>query len=311
VDLTEDLPFYRGSIAQKNDLMQLAIAWGHKHHVVIRRTTSNGIEFISGETLKEVDLKHMIVAYSKDIADGYKNVQAPFDKLHNLVLQQGRHWITHHTVNGHRDEESLIPGFDMIVLDIDKGTTIQEVKSLLKDYKFLLHTTKRHSANHHRFRIIMPLNYHMTMEADEFKEFMHNIAEWLPFEIDAQAGQRARKWMTHNGKHFYNDGNLLDARLFIPKTAKNDERQKVVQTYQSLTNLERWFVQNSTSGNRNNQLLRYSLLLVDMGLPADQVRVAVVAMNNKLSDPIPETEIDSTIMVTATKAFIKRAAQAA
>jgi len=56
----------------------------------------------------------------------------------------------------------------------------------------------------------MPLNYHLSMDAEEYKEFMANIAEWLPFEIDTAASQRSRKWLTHNGTHIYNDGQLLD-----------------------------------------------------------------------------------------------------
>jgi hypothetical protein len=140
---------------------------------------------------------------------------------------------------------------------------------------------------------------------------MANIAEWLPFEIDTAASQRSRKWLTHNGTHIYNDGQLLDARLFIPKTAKNDERKKMIMTYESLTNLERWFVKEAVNGGRNNQLAKYAFLLVDMGYPIDHVRSSVMTLNGKLDDPLPETRIDSTVMVSATKASIKKAAEAA
>jgi hypothetical protein len=298
-------------MVQKKDLLHHAATWGHKNHVIIKQTTTNGIDFISGETLKETDLDHLILSHSADIADGYKNVQAPFDKLHNLVLKKNHNWTTHHTVDGHRSDDSMIPGFDMVVLDVDKGTKISEATQLLEDYKFLLHTTKRHTNANHRFRIIMPLNYHLSMDAKEYKEFMANITEWLPFEIDTSASQRSRKWLTHNGLHIYNDGQLLDARLFIPKTAKNDERKKMIMTYESLTNLERWFVKEAVNGGRNNQLAKYAFLLVDMGYPIDHVRSSVMTLNGKLENPLPEDRINSTVMVSATKASIKRAAEAA
>ena len=195
----------------------------------------------------------------------------------------------------------------MVVLDIDSGVSIQTVKLLLSEYKYLIYTTKRHTADHHRFRIILPLNYHVALNEQEFKDFMSNIYEWLPFSADTATGQRSRKWLTCTGNYEYNEGiQVLDAMLFIPNTAKNDERRQVVQTFQSLNHLERWFVQNSEHGNRNNQLIRYALMLVDMGNTIDQVRNNVLAMNEKLDNKLPETEIDKTIMITANKALMRR-----
>ena len=302
VDLQADLPFYRGSISARQDLMLSAIAWGHKNHIIIKKEISNGIEFISGETLQKSDLDHLTLAYSTDIADGYKNVNSPFNVLHQLVQQEDKHWINHHSINGHRDEECMVPGFDMVVLDIDKGTRVQESLSLLKDYKFLLYTTKRHTPVNHRFRIILPMNYHVKLSAEEFKAFMKNIVGWLPFGItvDGGASDRCRKWLTCKGQYKYNNGDkLLDAQLFIPKTAKGDERVKFVNTYQSLTNLERWFVQNSSTGDRNNQLFKYAAVLVDLGYSAADIKNAVIAMNEKLPDKLPLTELNDTVIKSA------------
>ena len=94
--------------------------------------------------------------------------------------------------------------------------------------------------------------------------------------------------------------------MFIPKTSKNDERKQIIQNNQSLTNMERWFVQNSNAGNRNNQLIRYALLLVDMGKPHNDVRDGVLELNKKLSDKLPTPEIDTTIMVSVARAIVKR-----
>jgi len=157
--------------------------------------------------------------------------------------------------------------------------------------------------------MILPLNYHLELAREDFKYFMANIFEWLPFDVDTGAGQRSRKWLTYKGQYAYNKGKqLLDAQLFIPKTAKNNERREVIQTYQSLTNLERWFVQNSTSGNRNNQLLKYAMMLVDMGYAEVQIYENVKAMNAKLTNKLSKSEIDATIMRTVNSALGKRAA---
>ena len=307
-DLFEDLPFYRGSNIVKKEMMDYAIDWGYRNHIVIKHTMNNGIEFITGETLKRTDLTALTVAHSADIADNYKNDSAPWDKLYMLTQKPNYNWINHHSLNGHRSKETLKPGFDMVVLDVDgSGVTIKAASKLLEDYKFLLYTTKRHTDTDHRFRIILPMNYRLTLDSNDYAEFMVNIFEWLPFNVDTQAKDSSRKWLTH--KHFfsYNTGTqLIDARLFIPRTSKNDERKKVIQTYQSLTNVERWFVQNSEAGGRNNQLIRYALVLVDMGYAIDVVEKQVKKLNSRLPDALSDKEIDETILRTAATAIIKR-----
>nr|MDA3807745.1 hypothetical protein [Thiomicrorhabdus sp.] len=308
VDLTESLPFYKGSNAQKSELMQLAIAWGYKNSVIIKRNYDADIEFIRGETLIPTDLENMSLAYSDDIAVGYKNVQAPFNKLHVLMAKTHTHWINHHSLNGRRSEDNMIPGCNMVVLDVDSGTPVNKIKLLMKDYAYLLYTTKRHTATHNRFRLILPLNYQLKLDESDFKEFMNNIYEWLPFDCDTATGQRSRKWLTNDKAIIeYGSGELsLDALLFIPRTNKNDERMRSIQDSQSLTNVERWFMGSTNAGNRNNQLIRYALMLVDMGDDIASIRNNVIALNKKLPNQLAEAEIDSTIMQSAGKAIIKR-----
>ena len=308
VELTEQFPFYKGSVSQKNDLMQLAIAWGYKNQIIIKRTINSGIEFVKGESLEGTDLNKIKVAYSHDISDGYKNAYVPFDKLHGLVLQPNKHWINHYSVNGHRDDAHMAPGFNMVVLDVDDGVRVRDAVSLMKDYKFLIYTTKRHTAQAHRFRMILPLNYNLSMTQEEYREFMKNIFTWLPFKVDTSTGQRSRKWLSHNGQHFYSKGDeLLNALLFIPKTFKNDEEQQIFQSLQSLENLERWFVREANkSGNRNNSLIRYALILIDGGHPAKEIKDRVLFLNERLDDKLSRKEINDTIMVTVHKEINKR-----
>ena len=303
VDLMEKLAFYKGSAVARTELMTNAMTWGYKNQVIIKRSTSSNIEFFKGETLKATDLDNLILSISDDISDGYENKTIAFNKLHIFSQLPFTHWTNHHTSNGHRDDECMLPGFNMLVLDIDDGTYIQTFDALMKDYKYLLHTTKRHTSADHRFRVIMPINYQLFLDRNDFKEFMNNVFEWLPVEIvvDEKTGQRSRKWVTCQGNYKYSTGTkLIDVMQFIPKTSKNDERKKSIQTYQSLSNLERWFVQNS-DGNRNNQLIRYALMLVDSGYTLGNVQQCVTELNNKLADKLPEKEINDTIMQTVSK----------
>lgn len=305
-DMVEDLPFYRGAAGQKQEMLNLAIAYGYKNNIIIKKSFSDGIEFLRGETLKESSLDRCVISYSNDIALNYINEFAPFDKLHKLTQINGMHWVAHHLTNGHRNEENCIAGFNLVVFDVDGGTNLSTVKLLLKNYKFLIYTTKRHTDEENRFRIIMPINYQLELDAKDYKEFMSNIYEWLPFEVDTATNQRARKWLSCEGHYEYNDGEVLDALPFIPKTSKNEARKELMNSQQSMDNLERWVINNIGDGNRNNMLLRYAMILLDAGFDFEAIRTKVIALNDKIADKLEEAEIMATIMTTVMKTIAKR-----
>lgn len=305
-DLAEDLPFYKGTASAKQEMLNYAIAYGYKNNIIIKKSFADGSEFLRGETLKETDLTQMILAYSTDITTDYRNERAPFDQLHLLTQKDGMHWVAHHLTGGYRNEENAIPGFNLVVIDVDGGASMKAAQLLLKDYKYLMYTTKRHTEEEERFRIILPINYELRLDAQDYKEFMANIYQWLPFEVDTGTNQRARKWLSNNGHYEYNDGIVLDALPFIPKTSKNDDRKKLFNTQQSMDNLERWVINNIGDGNRNNMLLRYALILLDSGLQFEAIRQRVMELNNKIPDKLEEAEIMGTVMITVAKTLAKQ-----
>jgi hypothetical protein len=305
-DMVEDLPFYKGSAAQKSEMLSLAIAYGYKNNIIIKKSFSDGIEFLRGETLKETCLNKMIVSYSQDMTTDYSNETAPFDQLHKLTQANGIHWVSHHLNGGYRNEENCIPGFNLVVVDVDGGISMNSAKLLLKNYKYLMYTTKRSTDEENRFRIIFPINYELELDAKDYKEFMSNIYSWLPFAVDTATNQRSRKWLSHNGHYEFNDGEVLDVLPFIPKTSKNEARKELLSTQSSMDNLERWVANNIGDGNRNNLLLRYALILVDAGYDFEAIRSRVITLNDKIADKLDEAEIMGTIMVTVMKSLAKR-----
>jgi len=305
-DLVEDLPYYKGSSSQKQEMLTLATAYGYKNNIIIKKAFNDGIEFLRGESLKETDLAKMIVSYSSDMTTGYNNETAPFDKLHLLTQAPGMHWINHHLKGGYRNEDNAEPGFNLLVIDVDGTCNLNTAKLLLKDYKALYYTTKSHTDQNHRFRIILPTNYELKMDAKDYKEFYNNVLQWLPFDADPSCAHRCKKWLTHPGHHEYTEGEVFDVLPFIPKTSKNEERKQRFDSQQSLDNLERWVINNTGDGNRNNMLLRYAMILMDANFDFDGIRSRVMALNDKLPDKLDEVEIMSSIMVTVGKALSKR-----
>lgn len=308
-DLIEDLPYYKGSAGARNEMMNLAIAWGYKNMVLIKKSFVDGIEFYSGDAIAETNLDEIRVAYSRDITTNYVNATTSFDNLHKMTQADGIHWLSHHLVDGdegkgYRKEENAIAGFNFIVLDVDGTASLDTVRSVLRDYKYLIYTTKSHKPDDPHFRILLPITYELKLTAEDYKQMMVNIYEWLPFDVDTVTNQRARKWQSYSlGQHWYNDGKLLDIIPFVPKTTKNEEHRKQISDLKSLSNLERWFVMNTGNGNRSNQMIRYGLMLVDAGKSLDDIENGLHAFNNKLQDKLSELEIANTIMKTVSKRF--------
>lgn len=307
-DLLEALPFYKSGNAARNELMGLATAWGHKHHIVIKKTFENGIEFFRGETLKETNLDEIIISYSDNWAYEYTNETAPFHDLHLLTQSKGMHWANHHFKRGHRAEENTISGFNMITIDVDGGISLAACHELLKEYKFMTYTTKRHSETENRFRLMIPMNYELYLDTEEYREFMNNVMQWLPFETDESANQRCKKWESFDGGNYFinADAPLLDVRDFIPRTAKNEAFQQGMKSIESLDNLERWFAARIGMGNRNNNMLRFAMVLVDSGADFSTVSNQVRAFNKKLSNPLSDEELNSTILVSVAKKLATR-----
>ena len=307
-DLTEALPFYKGSQANRNELMNLASAWGYRNHIIIRKSYEQGIEFFRGKSLKEVDLDKLRVSYSDHVAFRYLSEEVKFSELYRLTQAQGYHWINHFLENGlagngHRAEDNAIPGFDLIVVDVDHGTPIATAMELLKEYTYLMYTTKRHTEEANRFRIILPMNYRLELDAEDYREFMKSILSWLPFESDTSTCQRARKWESFNGTHYYNEGEPVDALKFIPKTVRNEEYQQSVMKLENLDNLERWFAQRMVQGNRNNNMLRFAMLLYDTGMSYADIEQRVLEFNAKLKDQLEDNELKQTVLVSVAKKF--------
>lgn len=318
-DLDEDLPFFKGSKSQKEDMITMATAWGYKNNVVIKKSYMEGILFLKGEALEVTDLSRMIVSYSSDMTVGYQNAYAPFDKLHKLVNTPGLHWLNHHLrggekaddqgiYQGYRSDDHCKPGTNLLVLDIDGTVQLSTAQILLKDYKALYYTTKSHTEQENRFRVLIPLNYTLYLNQSEYKELINNIMQGLPFQVDTSSNQRVKKWLSHSGDYYYTDGEMFDVLPYIPKTSKNEERSKLYQTQSDMDNLERWVLNNTGSGNRNDMLVRYALILVDAGFKQDAIKEKVSELNQKIQDPLPEEELLSTIFRTVTSALAKRTA---
>lgn len=312
-DLNAALPFYKSSASARSELMNLAVAWGYKNQIIIKKSFIDGIEFFKGETLKKTDLNKVIVSWSQDFAFDYVTENAPWDALDTIFLKKNPafdpnkdvHWCNHGFLQGHRCNECTIPPFNIVVLDVDGTTTIKATQELFKDYKYLIYTTKSHGKDgKDRFRLILPLNYTLEFNNEDYKEFMNNIIKWLPFTIDEASNQASKKWLSNpSGLVFKNDGELLDALKFIPRTSRNEQFEKEFSKIESMDNLERWFASRMAPGNRNNMMYKYAMALVDNGFTFNEVSERVKKFNKQSGCNLSAEELNSSILTSIAKKF--------
>jgi hypothetical protein len=308
-DLDAALPFYPEAANKRKDMLLDAISWGYRNHIVIRQTYGEGgVPFLSAKALEKTDLSRVTFAYSGHFAYEFKAERQPFDQLHRVIRaaqEDGSpiHWVTHHFEDGHRKTENAIPGFDLVVLDVDGEFPLSAAQDLFAEWTHLIHTTKSHGVNgEDRYRIILPTNYRLEMTADEYREFMDNVHGWLAWKLkDESSNKIAQKWTScPQGGHVYNWGELFDVTRFIPRTSRNEALKAQVKELKDCDALERWFAprMGPEGSGRNNEMIKFALALVDGGLPLVEVEARVRAFDRKLQHPLGETELRDSILKT-------------
>lgn len=308
VDLESDLPFFAGGRGQKDDMISLATAWGYTNSILIKKRFEQGILFLRGDGINETTLDKLNISYSNHVAHGYMNDTINWDNLVAMVQmvhpesQNGSpiQWCNHHFKQGHRLETNAIDPFNLFVVDVDKGKSLDLMRVLMRKYQCIIYTTKSHGIDGHDcYRLILPMSHMLTLDAEDYKTFYMNVLGSLPLTItvDEMCHTRSKKWLAHpNGQIFVNEGELFDVIPFVPRTTKEVEYQEKQKQYRNLDNLERWIVANTGDGNRNNQLYRYACTMRDAGKDPTDISRAVKELNNKLPDKLSDDEIMSTIM---------------
>ncbi len=300
VDMLEDLSFMPTTITKQRELIKLAKAWGFKRNIIIQEKIKHDVEFYQAKVIKELEGNNISLSFSKNITEGYMHKTVLFKDLHKLTCKSGWHWVSHDLISNYRNEENCIPGFNMIVLDVDDNVKLQEAELFFKDYQYLIHTTKSHTEASHRFRIILPMSHELKLDKDDYRAFMRNISNWIPFQLDEATFQRSRKWLSNNSEPHYNEGSLFDIIRFIPDTEEEKQTRKLYNSspLKESDAIERWFIYQTEKGNRSNMLVRYSFFLKETGLSSMDIESKVLTLNAMLSEPLREKEVYSTIIKT-------------
>lgn len=275
-------------------LQSYAISQGYE----LNKSTSAKTDTYFLLPMKPTDLNNLILSTSQNYGKNYHPKNVSFSDLQKIG-ETGANWsFSNHTyTNDVRKLENLKEECNTIILDIDNKNTIKQVEQILENYKYFLYTTKSHTKDHNRFRVIIPTKYTIGLSAPDYKTYINNLLDILPINSDEAAADPCHKWAMYPAEYIkLNDGpQLFDNSYFLP----NSEKNKIFQQTKEKTFSDKfatWIYFQLQEGNRNKTLFKYKMYLKDCGLPPEIIKQYILEMNSSIPEPLSETELENTIL---------------
>jgi len=150
------------------------------------------------------------------------------------------------------------------------------------------------------------MSHRLKLSTTDYAKYMTNVYKWLPFPVDTATKDSARKWESYPGQYLYNQGELIDATLFIPETKKSNDINNSSLSAKGVSNLEKWFLTYTIEGNRANHLYRYGMIMIDAGYALDVIKSSITAMNQSLESPLDSHQIQNSILYSLNKKYQER-----
>ena len=259
--------------------------------------------------------------------EGFLNWRFPIEEMDRVVRDIDCSYSPCHYNNGYRlDDNATVGTMNSLMLDFDDGLSIEEAKALFSEYDGLIATTKSHQKDKNgiicdRFRVIIPTDTPVTLNATEYKDLMVQIMNVYE-EADKACKNISRFYFGYEGsevirlqgdklfnwKYYYNlhlskeekrrrvaniESSFSGKRVATLEFAetKADYIRQIAMTDKLLeiVKFDRFGV-----GGRNNYLYSVAMYLRESGLSDDEVRELVLWVNSR-GDGLKENEIESTI----------------
>jgi len=211
--------------------------------------------------------------------------------------------------NGHRKKEYVIPGQNCIAWDLDEGMTLKEAKETLKDYVYLMYTTKSHQKDKNgiicdRFRILMPTKTVFYVNPEEHKGLYENLSVVLNIpSYDVATKNQGRLWYVNPDCEIHKNENgiLLDVRMAIPETETSEPIMPNIKALEAnidddemsrrIFGMQKFVLMNGIAGARNSMIFRMAKFAKEIGADTS----VVFETNSMLVEPLPETEVQTII----------------
>ena len=305
------------SKAKKEELVENAEAWGIENGIVLERVETGKVKSLRATELVLTDPSRITISATKDIkmTDNYTNLKMPFNHLHTMLEKASA--ITAHLIaksdHGYKRHLSCMrEGFQLLILDVDKGNLKYDVlHQWLCEYTYFIHETPSSTKDNRRYRIIIPMKYHLSLDLEKYKTFYKNLVEdFNVFSsncIDVSVCDMARAWYTpsvlkdgRTPEFWYNRAtpskwSPFDTSPYLEHTFKREQMMDSrKRNFKEPSNLLQWLHENALEGKhlgRNNTLIRMLAVLHESGMDPEDVRNRILKENKKFSEPLHEEEV--------------------
>ena len=309
-NITKSEIFEKDIFEQKTfiDDMEMTKELAYRNNEILRETGSKIKKYLI-EPLPQTKLDKLIVSASREGRGAksviFVNYEIPLNdgdmSLEKLCLSETMDAFCFCHFDGNRAIKNATEGQNIIAFDIDGGLSLDDAKEIFKEYTYIIYTTKSHTEENNRFRVVIPTKHTFYIDNEKHKEMISNVAETLDIPIyDQSTREQPRLWFPNPKGVLHTNyiDNLLDVLPHIPDTILNE---KIMTNLESInmdevdariSGILRWFYRSTYNSNRNNNLFRLGKFVKDLGMNYEDI---LVEANSNLAEPKGEREMTKII----------------
>lgn len=312
------------TVKEFDDSIDMVNELAHRYNKRLK-TVGNSIKRFSIEDYVVNDLQKMIISVSSNFstkperAVDFQTHEVPFFdgvmSIRTLVTsEEVQSFCLSHfepsaqAPNGHRKKDNFIPGQNMVAWDIDDGLSIEECQAKLKQYSYIIYTTRNHQKEKNnkvrdRFRVIMPTKTEYHVSVEQHKVMYENLSKVLDLPTyDVSTRNVSRLWFTNpDAIVIENRAEPLDVRCCLEETETAEKLLPAIthididEQDKRLAGMMKWIVANTVVGDRNTKLYQFGKFMVDIAVPKHDIDYKMHYVNSMIYEPLPETEVNTII----------------
>lgn len=266
---------------------------------------------------KKTNPASMICSASNSMSDNFVQLVLSYNELPDLVKgKYGSNYSAGIFLNNKRCKDNYIKQQNLIIYDVDDEMTISDAMNYLEQYRGFISTTRNHNKEKNglvceRFRIILISKFEFNLDHEAYKQTLTNFALFHNLNVDFPVIEPSRLYYAVKDTEItYLDGKeTVDLRDYIPETKEFSETEKIIKHANSVytgisteDGFDKFFLLQTSKGNRNNNMLKFGLALMDKKhFSLEDAKTKVLWLNNMLLDPLPVEEIERTIFKTMSR----------
>lgn len=199
--------------------------------------------------------------------------------------------------NGNRTQTNMSQAH-LLVLDIDTGMPLDDVKARIVGFEAAIHSSFSHTTEHPKWRVVMPLRE--PIPTSDLAKLFDHFQERFGGELDASCGHDSARlyYLPACPKdaqalfHFeHMPGEWLDGRAVLGTSAQEEGIAPVMPEVAEPSPL----TTGVAEGARNNEAFKRSCTLFENGHSTDEVMEAMKGWNLSNNPPLDQKELSRTV----------------